>query len=211
MPKVLIADDHPLFRRGLRQLLQSTSADWQVDEAGGGQEILDRVAQKNYDLVFLDISLPGRNGLEVLEEILRRKPDTPVLMLSMYSDDQFATQALSAGASGYLSKDCEPDQLMEAIRTVLRGEAYFRVKIIKKLTSRLKEGDQEASPHERLSARELEVLMMLVQGEKLSQIAETLSISRSAVSTYRLRILDKMNMKNNSELVQYAMKAGLIE
>ena len=146
MTKVLIADDHPLFRRGLKQLLQSTSADWQVDEAGQVQEILDCVWRENYDLMFLDISLPGRNGLEVLEEILRRKPDLPVLMLSMHSEDQFASQSLSIGASGYISKDSEPHQIIEAVNTILRGEVYFHTKVIKKLTSRLKEGGREAAP-----------------------------------------------------------------
>src|SRR5262245_37158581 len=211
MPKVLIADDHPLFRRGLKQLLQSTSTDWRVDEAGQAQEILDCIWRENYDLVFLDISLPGRNGLEVLEEILRRKPDLPVLMLSMHSEDHFASQSLSIGASGYISKDSEPHQILEAINAVLRGEAYFHTKVIKKLTSLWKEGDREVPPHERLSPREFEVLRMLVKGQRLAQIAKSLSISKSAVSTYRRRVLEKMNMRNNSELVQYAVKAGLLE
>ncbi|MGH7491317.1 MAG: response regulator [bacterium] len=211
MTKVLIADDHPLFRHGLKQLLQSTGADWHVDEAGQAQEILDCVWRESYDLVFLDISLPGRNGLEVLEEILRRKPDMPVLMLSMHSEDQFASQSLSLGASGYISKDTEPHQILEAVNAVLRGEAYFHTKIIKKLTSRWKEGGREVPPHERLSPRELEVMRMLVKGQRLAQIAQSLSISKSAVSTYRLRMLEKMNMKNNSELVQYAVRAGLLE
>jgi DNA-binding NarL/FixJ family response regulator len=171
MTKVLIADDHPLFRRGLMQLLQSTGAEWQIEEAGNGQEILDYVWRENYDLIFLDISLPGRSGLEVLEEILRRKPDTPVLMLSMHSEDQFASQALSAGASGYISKDCEPHQLLEAISTVLRGEVYFHTRIVKKLTSRWRHGGREVLLHERLSTRG-EVMVMLAKGEKLAQIAE---------------------------------------
>ena len=211
MTRVLIADDHPLFRHGLKQLLQSTSPDWHVDEAGQPQEILDCVWREHYDLVFLDISLPGRNGLEVLEEILRRKPDLPVLMLSMHSEDEFASQSLSSGASGYISKDSEPHQILEAVNAVLRGEAYFHTKVIKKLTYRLKDGGREVLPHERLSTREYEVMRMLVKGKRLAQIAERLAISKSAVSTYRRRMLEKMNMKNNSELIQYAVKAGLLD
>jgi len=125
MTKVLIADDHPLFRRGLKQLLFSVSAQWQVDEAGNGQEILDRVWHEDYDLIFLDIGLPGRNGLEILEEIMRAKPETRVLILSMYSEDQFATPAMKAGAAGYIGKDGEPQELIDAINLVLIRRGLF--------------------------------------------------------------------------------------
>ena len=211
MTKVLIADDHPVFRRGLKQLLFSVSDQWQVDEARHAQEVLDWVEREDYDLVFLDISMPGRNGLEILEDIQRRKPEVPVLMLSMYPEDQYAAQALSAGASGFVSKDCEPNQLLEAVNTVLRGEAYFHTKTIRRLTSRLKDAAKQTLPHERLSTRELEVFMMLIQGERLEQIAKKLSISKSAVSTYRIRMLEKMGMTKNSELIQYAMRNGLLD
>lgn len=210
MTKALIADDHPVFRRGLRQLLLSTSSAWELDEAGTSDEIFEHVLQQNYALVFLDISLPGRSGLEVLQDILRTKPETVVLILSMYSDEQYAAQALRAGAAGYISKDSEAEKLLEAIQTVLRGEVYFRANVLKNLDSQLKDGKTNA-PHEQLSARELEVLRMLIRGERLVKIAEKLAISKSAVSTYRLRLLEKMNMKSNSDLVQYAVKAGLLD
>ncbi len=210
MTKALIADDHPVFRRGLRQLLLSTFSAWELDEAGTSQEILEHVAQQNYALVFLDISLPGRSGLEVLQDILRTKPETVVLMLSMYSDEQYAAQALRAGAAGYISKDSEAEKLLEAIQTVLRGEVYFRANVLKNLDSQLKDG-KTGAPHEQLSTRELEVLRMLIRGERLVKIAERLAISKSAVSTYRLRLLEKMHMKSNSDLVQYAVKAGLLD
>jgi DNA-binding NarL/FixJ family response regulator len=209
MTKVLIADDHPLFRHGLKQLLLSVSAQWQVDEAGNGQEILDRVWREDYDLVFLDISLPGRSGLEILQEIMRAKPETRVLILSMHSEDQYAAQAIKAGAAGYLSKDCDAQELMDAINMVLKGEAYFRTGTLKKLTTAIKDG-REKAPHEQLSVREYEIMQLLIKGEKQTEIARRLSISKSAVSTYRFRILEKMGMKSNSELVQYAVETGLI-
>jgi DNA-binding NarL/FixJ family response regulator len=177
MTKVLIADDHPVFRRGLKQLLFSISEQWQVDEAGNGQEILDRVWRDDYDLVFLDIALPGRSGLEILEEIMRAKPDTAVLVLSMYSEDQYATQAIKAGASGYISKDCDPQELIDAVNMVLKGEVYFHTGVIKKLTSEIKNGNQKA-PHERLSVREYEIMRLIVKGEKLTKIAGKLSINK---------------------------------
>ena len=210
MTKVLIADDHPLFRNGLKQLLFSVSAQWQVDEASKGQEILDRTWQKDYDLVILDIGLPGRSGLEILEEIMRAKPETRVLILSMYSEDQFATQAIKAGAAGYISKDCQPQELMAAINLVLQGEAYFHTDVLKKLTTEIRSGHEKA-PHERLSVRESEIMRLIVKGEKLSKIAKHLSISKSAVSAYRSRILKKMGMKNNSDIIQYAVKAGFTD
>lgn len=210
MNKVLIADDHPLFRRGLKQLLFSVSAQWQVDEAGSGHEILDRIWREDYDLLILDIGLPGRSGLEILQEIMRAKPETRVLILSMYSEDQFATSAIKAGAAGYISKDCEPKELIDAINLVLKGEVYFRTETIKKLAAEIKTGQQK-SPHERLSVREYDVMRLIVKGEQLSKIAEQLSISKSAVSAYRTRILKKMDMKNNSDIIQYAVKAGLID
>lgn len=210
MTKVLIADDHPLFRRGLKQLLLSSSEQWQVDEAGNGLEILDRIRQEDYDLVILDIGLPGRSGLEILEEIMRAKPQTRVLILSMYSEDQFATPAMKAGATGYVGKDCEPQDLIAAVNRVLKGEAYFHTGTLKKLTAELKNGTQKA-PHERLSVREHEIMRLIVKSEKLSKIAEQLFISKSAVSAYRSRILKKMGMKSNSDIIKYAVKAGLIE
>lgn len=210
MTKVLIADDHPLFRRGLKQLLFSISDQWQVDEAGNGQEILDRIWQEDYDLVFLDIGLPGRSGLEILEEIMRAKPETRVLILSMYSEDQYATRAIKAGAAGYIGKDCDAEELRDAINSVLKGEAYFHTGVIKKLTAEMKDGKKKA-PHEQLSVREYEIMRLIVKGEKLTKIAQQLSISKSAVSTYRFRILEKMDMNNNSEIIQYAVKTKLFD
>ncbi len=154
--------------------------------------------------------LPCRSGLEILEEIMRAKPETRVLILSMHSEDQYATQAIKAGAAGYLSKDCDAQELMDAINRVLKGEAYFHTGALKKLTAEIKDGHEKA-PHERLSVREYEILRMIVKGEKLTEIARQLSISKSAVSTYRFRILEKMGMKTNSELIQYAMKARLFD
>ncbi len=210
MAKVLIADDHPLFRRGLKQLLFSIFDQWQVDEAGSGQEILDRVWREDYDLVFLDIGLPGRSGLEILEEIMRAKPETRVLILSMYSEDQYAAPAIKAGAAGFIGKDGDPQELIAAVNRVLKGEAYFHTGVLRKLSAEIKDGTGKA-PHERLSVREHEIMRLIVKGEKLSQIAKQLAISKSAVSAYRARILKKMGMKTNSDIIQYAVKARLLD
>lgn len=209
MTKILIADDHPIFRFGLKQLLLSISKQWQVEEAGSGPEILDRIWQEDYHLVLLDIGLPGRSGLEILEEIVRGKPETKVLILSMYPEEQYGLQALKAGAAGYLCKGCEPQEIAEAINMVLKGEVHFRAELIRKLSVEIKDGPEKA-PHEKLSVREREIMDLIVSGEKLSKIAKRLSISRSAVSAYRTRMLKKMGLRTNSDLIQYAVKAKLL-
>ena len=210
MTKILIADDHPVFRQGLKQILMSASENILVEEANNGQEVLNKIYKHSYDAMFLDISMPGRNGLEVLEELKRIKPNIPVLILSMHSEDQYAVRAMKAGASGYLTKDGEANEFVAALQKVLSGKVYFSSAVVEQLISGFdKKGDKAA--HELLSDREYQVMRMIASGQKLKDIANELSLSLSAVSTHRTRILRKMNMKSNADIIRYALKEGLVE
>ncbi len=210
MTKILIADDHPVFRQGLKQILMSASENILVEEANNGQEVLNKIYKHSYDAMFLDISMPGRNGLEVLQELKRIKPNIPVLILSMHSEDQYAVRAMKAGASGYLTKDGEANEFVAALQKVLSGKVYFSSAVVEQLISGFdKKGDKAA--HELLSDREYQVMRMIASGQKLKDIANELSLSLSAVSTHRTRILRKMNMKSNADIIRYALKEGLVE
>jgi len=210
MTKILIADDHPVFRQGLKQILMSASESIIVEEANNGQEVLNKIYKHSYDAMFLDISMPGRNGLEVLQELKRVKPNIPVLILSMHSEDQYAVRAMKAGASGYLTKDGEANEFVAALQKVLSGKVYFSSSVVEQLISGFgKKGDKAA--HELLSDREYQVMRMIASGQKLKDIANELSLSLSAVSTHRTRILRKMNMKSNADIIRYALKEGLVE
>ncbi len=210
MTKILIADDHPVFRQGLKQILMSASESIIVEEANNGQEVLNMIYKNSYDAMFLDISMPGRNGLEVLQELKRVKPNIPVLILSMHSEDQYAVRAMKAGASGYLTKDGEANEFVMALQKVLSGKVYFSSAVVEQLISGFdKKGDKAA--HELLSDREYQVMRMIASGQKLKDIANELSLSLSAVSTHRTRILRKMNMKSNADIIRYALKEGLVE
>lgn len=210
MTKGLIADEHPLHRRGLMNLLLSISSEWQIDEAGSGHEVLKLAWKNDYDIIILGISLPDRNGLEVLEDIIRHKPETAVLIMSRHTENLYAKLAFKAGASGYISKNAEPLEVIEAINKVLAGQVYFHAEVIKQLNAE-RRIDATQPPHERLSAREYEVMRLLVEGEKLQKIARRLAISKSAVSTYRQRVLQKMQLHNNGDLIRYAVKNGIPE
>lgn len=212
MIKILIADDHPVFRAGLKQTLVSNSENLliDVDEACNGQEVLHKVWQKDFDLVFLDISMPGRNGLEVLEQLKKARQHIRVLIMSMYSEDQYAVRAMKAGADGYLTKDGDPEDLMLALKSVLSGRKHFSAEVVEQLVMELQnEGAKKL--HDLLSSREFEVMRMIATGKRLKQIADELSISLSTASTHRLRILRKMNMDSNADLIRYALKEQLID
>lgn len=210
MTKILIADDHPVFRQGLMQALQAASEEIVVEEASNGQEVLSKIFKSSFDAVFLDISMPGRNGLEVLQELKRVKPDVPVLILSMYSEDQYAVRAMKAGASGYLTKDGDPTEFVSALKRVLAGKVYFSSNVVEQLISGYDNKDNKPA-HELLSDREYQVMRMIASGQKLKDIADELSLSLSAVSTHRTRILRKMNMKSNADIIRYALREGLVE
>jgi two-component system invasion response regulator UvrY len=209
MIRVFVADDHAVVRRGLRQILESEGMSVPV-EAATGEDVLARVEERTADVLVLDLSLPGGNGLDLLKEVKRRRPDLPVLILTVHSEDQYAVRALRAGASGYLTKDMAPEQLVQAIRKVYRGGRFVTPALAERLVLHLHE-DPEKALHEALSNREFEVLRILASGRTVSEAAETMGLSVKTVSTYRGRILEKMNMRTNAELTHYAIRNGLVE
>ncbi|MGD2245735.1 MAG: response regulator transcription factor [Candidatus Aminicenantes bacterium] len=210
MIKILIADDHPIVRKGLREIIEETPGMKVVDEASNGQEVLEKVFQKYINVVLLDISMPGRSGLDILRDIKRLKPKIVVLVLSMHPEEQYAVQALKEGASGYLTKKSAADELLTALRKVSSGGKYVSSSLAEKLAIAL-EKDVEKPLHETLSVREYEVMRLIASGKTVTEIAKELFLSPKTISTYRARILEKMCMKNNSQLVRYAIKNRLVE
>lgn len=210
MIKVFIADDHSIVREGLKQILTDTPDMSLMGEASTGPEALSKIRKNRYDVVVLDLSLPGISGLDVLKQIKSEKPDTQVLILSIYPEEQYAVRVLKAGAAGYMSKETAPDELVEAIRKVSVGRKYVSTALAEKLAFDLDlETDNEL--HEALSDREFQVMCLIASGKRMTDIASELSLSVKTVSTYRTRILEKMKMKTNAELMHYAMKHGLVE
>ena len=209
MLKILIADDHAIVRKGLMKILKESDNGISVDEAGHGQEALARVLQTRYELVLMDISMPGRGGLDVLKEMKSHRPQLPVLILSMHPEEEYAIRALRAGASGYVTKDSAADELVGAIRKVLSGGRYVSSSLAEKLAFEM-EADAGKLPHETLSDREYQVLRMIASGKTVTEIAQELSLSVKTISTYRSRILEKMRAKNNAELTRYAFANRLV-
>ena len=210
MLRVLIADDHPVFRRGLKQIIAETSDLVVADEAADGREALLKARTGDYDVVLLDISMPFKNGLDVLSQLKSERPTLPVLMLSMHPEEQYAVRALKTGASGYLTKESAPEELVAAIRKVSRGGKYVSASLAERLASMLDEDDKRL-PHEALSNREYQVMLLIASGKSVSEIAQELSLSVKTVSTYRARILEKLRMTNNAELIRYATKNDLVD
>jgi two-component system, NarL family, invasion response regulator UvrY len=209
MIKIFIADDHPVVRMGIKQILSEVKDMTVADEAGTGQETLKKVAKNDYDVILLDISMPGRNGLDILRELKNKKPKIPVLILSIYPEDQYAVRVLKLGAAGYLTKESVPEELINAIRKVAQGRKYISPSLAEKLATDL-ELNSDKPPHENLSDREYQVLCLLASGKRLKDIADTLSLSIKTISTYRTRILEKMKMDNNAELIRYALQNNLV-
>ena len=210
MIKVLIADDHGIIRKGIKQILSRTSDIEVSAEASTGQEALEKIWTIHFDLVILDISLPGRNGLEILKQIKSQKPKLPVLILSMYPEEQYAVRVLRAGASGYLTKESDKNELVEAIRRIAEGKKYITPSLAEKLASELEPSNDKAL-HERLSDREYHILCLIAKGKSSNEIAEELALSIKTVSTHRARVLEKMGMKSNAELTYYAVQSKLVE
>jgi len=210
MIKILIADDHAIVREGLKQILSESPDLVVAAEACSGQEVLEKISKNDLDLVVLDIAMPGRGGLDILKEIKTQKPRLPVLMLSMYPEEQYAIRVLKAGASGYLTKESAPDELVKAIRQISQGKKYISPSLAEKLAIDL-ELSPDKLPHEILSDREYQVMCMIASGKTLKEIADGLSLSIKTISTYRSRILEKMNMKTNAELTHYAIKSNLVD
>jgi two-component system invasion response regulator UvrY len=209
MIRVLIADDHTLVRKGLKQILLETKDIGEVDEAKDGKETVNIVGRKKYDLVLLDISLPGRSGIEVLKQIKCLKPKLPVLILSMHPEEQYAVRSLRAGAAGYLTKESAPDELIDAIRKVAKGGKYITSSLAEKLAGEIGL-DTERPLHETLSDREYQVMCLIASGKTVKEVAQDLNLSVKTISTHRARILRKMHMDNNAQLTHYAIKHNLV-
>ena len=210
MIRELIADDHAIVREGLKQVVNESGDIEIADEASNGNDALNLARRNDYDVVILDITMPGRSGLDVLAQLKDEKPEVPVLVLSIHPEEQYAIRTLKTGAAGYLTKESAPQELVQAIRKVANGGKYVTNSLAEKLAFSLFTGIEHEAPHESLSAREFEVLRMLAEGHTLSDIARILSLSVKTISTYRSRILEKMNLKNNAEIVRYALEKGLV-
>jgi DNA-binding NarL/FixJ family response regulator len=210
MIKIIIADDHPIVRAGMKQIISEASDLMVADEANDGHKLLNKIKVDHYDVVILDITMPHMDGLDVLKQLKIEKPKLPVIVLSIHPEDQYALRVLKAGASGYVTKASAPDELIDAIRKVYRGGKYISPSIAEKLAFQL-DADYKEMPHETLSDREYQVLCMLASGKTVTEIADELALSVKTVSTYRARILEKMDMKNNAELIHYAIQNKLVD
>ena len=208
--RVLIADDHAIVRQGLRQILSDTADLTVAGEAENGVQAVQMVRAGEWDVVLMDVSMPDRNGIDALKLIKKEFPRLPVLILSMYPEEQYAIRALKAGAAGYLTKQSAPELLVTAIRQVASGKKYVSPSLAEELANAIGE-DSERLPHEKLSDREYQTLCMIASGKTPAEIAEALNLSVKTVSVYRARLLEKMNLRNNAELTHYGLKHGLAE
>ncbi|MEO6252329.1 MAG: response regulator transcription factor [Ferruginibacter sp.] len=209
MLRILIADDHTVVRKGLRQILLDEFPTAVIHEVADAEELIMKVMTQKWDVVVSDLSMPGRSGLDALQQIKLSFPNLPVLILSIHPEEQYALRALKAGAAGYLSKDTAPDELVKAVQKVLLGKKYISQSIAEKLANTFS-ADADQSPHEKLSDREFDVMKLLANGKSVSDIAEMLSLSVTTVSTYRARVMTKMDLRSNSDLTKYAIEHNLI-
>jgi DNA-binding NarL/FixJ family response regulator len=210
MTRILLVDDHPVVRQGIKQVLASAFEPAEVGEASNAEEGMSEIQSTEWDVMVLDLSLPGMSGLDMLKEMRRERPALPVLVLSMHSPDQFARRAMNAGAAGYLTKDSNPTELVKAVGEVIAGRRYLNPAVIEEMVSNL-QPERAQRPHEALSDREYQVLRMIASGLTVSQVATRLSLSVKTVSTYRARVLEKMSMKTTAELMHYGIQNGLVD
>jgi two-component system invasion response regulator UvrY len=210
MIRVIIADDHPVVRQGLTRILAEETDMVLAGEAATGQELLDKIGKTECDVVLLDISMPGRGGLDILTELRRHYPKIPVLVLSVYPEDQFGLRVLKSGAAGYMNKEAASDQLVNAIRKVCSGGKYVSPSLAEMMAADLS-ADRQLPRHETLSHREYQVMSLIASGKTVSEIARELCLSQKTISTHRARILEKMHMKTNAQLTYYAIQANLID
>jgi two-component system, NarL family, invasion response regulator UvrY len=210
MTRILLVDDHPVVRQGIKQVLSSAFDPAHVGEAANAEEGLNEVRSTEWDVLVLDLTLPGTSGLDLLKDLRRERPTLPVLVLSMHPPDQFARRAINAGASGYLSKDTSPSELVKAVGEVIAGRRYVNPAVIQE-PSAGEETSQAQRPHELLSDREYQVLRMIASGLTVTQVAARLSLSVKTISTYRMRVLEKMQMKTTAELMHYGIQQGLVD
>jgi two-component system, NarL family, invasion response regulator UvrY len=208
--RVLIADDHAVFRRGLKETIGEAFPKVTFGEAKSAVETLEGVRLQNWDIVILDISMPGKSGLDILDDLHRLRPQLPVLLLSMHSEEQYARRALKSGAAGYLTKESVPEEIKEAVRRVRAGGRYVSATLAEKLAFDLQR-KADTPVHELLSDREFQVLRMIASGKTVKQIADEITLSVKTVSTYRARILEKTGMKTTAELIRYALQTQLVD
>jgi len=209
MRRFLIADDHSVVRRGLKQILLEAFPSALIQEVTNSEDLYNRVRLEEWDVVISDISMPGRSGLEILQQVRQNHPKLPFLILSVHSEDQYAIRVLKAGASGYLNKESAPEELVRAVNQLLLGKKFITPSVAEKLATTLDQ-DSEKMPHEYLSDREFEVFKLLASGKAVSEIAEKIFLSVTTVSTYRARIMTKMNLKTNADLTLYAIEHKLL-
>ena len=208
--RIIIADDHIVVRKGLKLMLLEGFPGAIIDDVGDAEDLIKKVIKENWDIVITDLNMPGRSGLDALVQIKQIKPNLPVLVMSLSPEDQYAIRVLKAGASGYLTKDAPPEELIKAIQQIRLGKKYLTASIAEKLTSIFDDEQPEKAAHENLSDREFDVLKMLAAGKSVSEISEHLFLSVTTVSTYRSRIISKMGLKNNAEITLYAIDNKLI-
>jgi DNA-binding NarL/FixJ family response regulator len=207
--KILIADDHTVVRKGLKMILADAYPHAQIDEVPDAVDLLKKIAKESWNVIISDISMPGRSGVEVIKQIKETAPKTPILILSVHAPEQYAVRAIKAGASGYLTKESAPDELVKAVERVLSGHKFITPEIAEILANSYGD-DSNKKPHEYLSDREFEVLKLIASGKTISDIAGFLSLSVNTVSTYRARILEKTHLNTNSELIKYALEQKLV-
>jgi two-component system invasion response regulator UvrY len=208
--KILVADDHAIVRQGVRQILADSYDTIVYDEASDGQEALDKALLNDYDLVLLDISMPGKSGLEVLRELGSQKPGLPVLILTMHSEQDYAMRVLKLGASGYITKQSAPEELMTAILRVASGGKYVSPSLAEDMVSYLKIGEEEVQSHSVLSEREHQVMCMIAAGKSVKEISEQMALSKRTIRTYRIRILKKMKVSSDAALIRYVVENRLV-
>ena len=210
MKKILIADDHKILRDGLKRIISDASDFVVTGEAGTSVDVLKELRKESYDVLLLDISMPGRSGLDIIKEVKSIRPECSILVLSTFPEEQYAMRVIREGASGYLTKESATDKLIDAIEKVSIGNRYISSAMLERMAFGMG-GDNNREPHEGLSNREYQVMCMIASGKAVSKIADELSLSVKTISTNRTRLLKKMNMKNNAEITHYAIKTGLVE
>ena len=209
MIRILIADDHAIVRKGIQQILSEGFPDAEIDDVASAEAMISKIMESEWDVIISDLSMPGRSGLEAIPQIKQINPKLPVLIMSIHSEDHYAVRVLKAGGSGYLSKDLAPDELVTAVKRVLTGRKYITANVAEKLASMV-DKDDDKPLHQLLSDREFTVLQLLGSGKSLSEIAESMILSINTVSTYRSRILVKMNLKNNTDITLYCIENKLM-